>query len=281
MARIRTIKPEFWDSPGTAQASLRARLFFIAMWNWADDWGIGTANPKQLIGFAFPNDDDVTVADFPRLRTEVAECYGVQWYEVEGRPYYCIPSWDNHQKNERRASRRNPTPDQGIPVDTETRGSSVQTRGGSPVGTGEQGNRGTGEQIHAHPPDARASAPKIASKQVDELFDSFWSVWPLKKGKQPARKAFEKAIKSGASLEQILAGVENYKREIGPSPDWSKVKYPQGWLNDARWEDETAPVVKPSNQPDPYRSSAPTCAEGAHRWLGDGTCMLCTERRQT
>jgi hypothetical protein len=34
MARIRTIKPEFWDSPSTARASLRARLFFIAMWNW-------------------------------------------------------------------------------------------------------------------------------------------------------------------------------------------------------------------------------------------------------
>ena len=66
MPRIRTIKPEFWDSPGTARASLRARLFFIALWNWADDYGVGTANPKQLIGFAFPNDDDVTAADFPR-----------------------------------------------------------------------------------------------------------------------------------------------------------------------------------------------------------------------
>ena len=39
MPRIRTIKPEFWDSPGTASASLRIRLLFIAMWNWADDHG--------------------------------------------------------------------------------------------------------------------------------------------------------------------------------------------------------------------------------------------------
>jgi hypothetical protein len=168
MARIRTIKPEFWDSPGTARASLRARLFFISLWNWADDWGVGTANPKQLIGFAFPNDDDVTVAEFPRLRTEVADCYGVQWYEVENRPYYAIPSWDDHQKNERRANRRNPTPDQGIPIDTEMHGDSAPPRGDSAIGTGEQGNRGTGEQ---------GNSPKAADAplrdDVESLFDVF------------------------------------------------------------------------------------------------------------
>jgi hypothetical protein len=146
MPRIRTIKPEFWDSPGTARASLRGRLFFIAMWNWADDWGIGTANAKQLVGFAFPNDDEVTAADFPRLATEVADCYDVQWYEVENRPYFAIPSWDQHQKNERRASKRNPGPDQGFSIAAEMRGDSVRSDGKTPIGTGEQGNRGTGEQ---------------------------------------------------------------------------------------------------------------------------------------
>ena len=152
MPRIRTIKPEFWDSPGTARASLRGRLFFIALWNWADDWGIGTANSKQLIGFAFPNDDDVTVADFPRLRTEVADCYGVQWYTVDARPYFAIPSWDQHQKNERRAAKRNPTPDQGIPFDAEMHGTSARPHGNAPVGTGEQGNRGTGGVRGETPP---------------------------------------------------------------------------------------------------------------------------------
>ncbi|EUA31270.1 bacteriophage gp78 domain protein [Mycobacterium xenopi 3993] len=43
MPRIRTIKPEFWDSPDTAAADLRTRLLYIAMWNWADDYGIGDA----------------------------------------------------------------------------------------------------------------------------------------------------------------------------------------------------------------------------------------------
>lgn len=144
MPRIRSIKPEFFDSPSTASASFEARLFFIALWCWADDYGVGTAAPKQLIAFAFPN-DPITDTDFPRLRTEVATAFGVQWYEVDGRPYYCIPSWDDHQKNERRANRKNPAPDQGILIDTETHGTSVQSHGDSGTGTGEQGNRGTGE----------------------------------------------------------------------------------------------------------------------------------------
>src|SRR5690625_4874496 len=63
MARIRTLKPEFWDSPSTARAELAVRLTFMAMWNWADDSGHGTANLKELEAFCWPNDD---VQDLPR-----------------------------------------------------------------------------------------------------------------------------------------------------------------------------------------------------------------------
>lgn len=116
MARIRTVKPEFWDSPGTARASLRARLFFIAMWNYADDWGIGDGHPLRLLSFAFPNDEtsDVEPRNFRLLASEVAECFDVQWYEVDGRAFYMIPSWEAHQRTEKKAKRKNPTPDQAV-----------------------------------------------------------------------------------------------------------------------------------------------------------------------
>ncbi|KTR79134.1 hypothetical protein NS234_01815 [Microbacterium oxydans] len=114
MARIRTIKPEFWDSPNTARASLRARLLFIAMWNYADDWGIGDGHPLRLLSFAFPNDgtSDVEPRNFRLLASEVAECFDVAWYEVEGRAFYAIPSWEEHQRTEKKARRKNPPPDQ-------------------------------------------------------------------------------------------------------------------------------------------------------------------------
>ena len=39
MARIRSIKPEFWDDRKLAKrASRDARLLYIALWNLADEW---------------------------------------------------------------------------------------------------------------------------------------------------------------------------------------------------------------------------------------------------
>lgn len=168
MPRIRSIKPEFWSSPSVAGADPWVRLLFIAMWNWADDHGRGTANPKELAAFAFPHDDDPgapTSAELPFMLAEVADRWSVVFYEVGGRRYYAIPSWDDHQKNERRAKSRYPAPEEGAPYrpgppdqrkydqqrktaepSVQMRGTSVQVCGSSGTGTGEQGNRGTGEK---------------------------------------------------------------------------------------------------------------------------------------
>src|SRR5881628_3287611 len=105
MARIRSVKPEFWDSPDTARADLRTRLLYIAMWNWADDYGIGDASPVRLIGFAFPS-DDIPAADYPRLLADVSDAFGVVFFEHEGRRFFTIPAWEQHQRTEKKAKAR-------------------------------------------------------------------------------------------------------------------------------------------------------------------------------
>ena len=161
MARIRTIKPEFWDSPSVAKASPWARLLFVAMWNWADDYGRGTANLKELEGFAFPHDDRFTdssgnTVHFRSLVAEVQACFGVLFYEVDKRPYFAIPTWDAHQRNERRSKQsKHPDPPviPGNPDDVaEIPHMSAETPNISGAGTGEQGNRGTEEQGNRNPP---------------------------------------------------------------------------------------------------------------------------------
>jgi hypothetical protein len=102
MPRIRSIKPDFWDSPDTAKADLRIRLLYIAMWNWADDYGIGDATPGRVINFAFPN-DEISAADYPTLLTDVSRNFAVVFFEFGGRPYYVIPAWDTHQRTEKKA----------------------------------------------------------------------------------------------------------------------------------------------------------------------------------
>ena len=39
MARIRSIKPEFWTAEQVMECSPMARLLFIGMWNFCDDGG--------------------------------------------------------------------------------------------------------------------------------------------------------------------------------------------------------------------------------------------------
>ena len=50
MTRIRTIKPEFWEDEKLANFSFAARLFFIGLWNIADDQGVFKNNPVLLKG---------------------------------------------------------------------------------------------------------------------------------------------------------------------------------------------------------------------------------------
>lgn len=178
MARIRTIKPEFFTSPDTAKASVEARLFYIALWCWADDWGIGEANLNALLGFAFPEDDQRERKEIQSLCKEVANTYGTLFYENNGRYFYQIPAWEDHQKTQRRAKRRNPThddpesqPDKRIYGEQEVsefkQGNSETTQGNDQEGTGEQGNIGTGEHRNMSEKADAFSSSHFASENDD------------------------------------------------------------------------------------------------------------------
>ena len=158
MARIRTIKPEFFTSPDVARVDVPVRILYQAMWCWADDFGIGETNFNGLLGFAFPDSDGFTAQDVRRFCADIARHFGTTFYTVRGRHYFAIESWDAHQKTERREQRRKyPTPDDPdampdqriydgadfAPVVPRKTGADPRESG---AGTGEQGNSGTGEQ---------------------------------------------------------------------------------------------------------------------------------------
>lgn len=66
-------------------------------------------------------------------------------------------------------------------------------------------------------------------------FDGFWEVYPAKKGKIAARKAFVKALKH-ADVETIIAGALRYRSDSRVVAGY--VKDPATWLNGGHWEDE-------------------------------------------
>lgn len=251
MARIRTIKPEFWRSPATAGASPWARLLYIAMWNWADDYGVAEWTPRELLGFAFPNDEQITTAEFQRLCKEVARNFQTDFYIVGGRRYYRIPAWDDHQKTERRANARNPlpddedsTPDQAITGVEEMRGNSLSTQGKTPAGKGkgtgerEQGNRGTGEG-------------SLTATGLEVAFDEAWAHWPKKVERLKAWEKFKAAAKKIPSAD-LEAHVTHFGDAYAATTEKRFVPALGVWLNGERWTDElpTAPAPE-RNKPTP------------------------------
>ena len=105
MARKRMIDPEFWSDEQIGHWSFEARLFYIALWNFADDEGRFKAHPKLLKAQIFPYDDKLQI---DKLKKEIST--KIQWYAVEGLQYGHIHNFLKYQRIDRPAPSRLPTP---------------------------------------------------------------------------------------------------------------------------------------------------------------------------
>lgn len=110
MARNRMIKPEFWSSGKVARCSHTARLLFIGMWNFADDYGNIAADARDLKMKVFPG-DDLTADDTRRALGELVREKLIHPYDVDNKDYFAIHDWTDHQKIDRPSrGNRNPPP---------------------------------------------------------------------------------------------------------------------------------------------------------------------------
>ncbi len=107
MARIRTIKPEFWTDEDIVELSIIARLFFIGMWNFADDHGNLPAAPKSLKMKILPADD----ADVPAIMIEILSGGFISEYTIDNKKYYHINGFTKHQKINKSVKHKYPPPE--------------------------------------------------------------------------------------------------------------------------------------------------------------------------
>lgn len=108
MARIRSIKPDFWTSEQVMECSPNARLLFIGMWNFADDHGRLPNTPKTLKAQIFPA-DEVTAENIRRMVDELSSNDLVRSYVVDGKEFLYITGW-HHQKIDKRQAAKYPDP---------------------------------------------------------------------------------------------------------------------------------------------------------------------------
>lgn len=113
MARIRTVKPEFWTNEQVMECSTTARLLFIGMWNFCDDGGNHPASAKTLKAEIFPA-DDISAERVQGLLDELIDNDLLLPYESAGKKYLHVTGW-HHQKIEKK-NFKHPMPEIQRPI---------------------------------------------------------------------------------------------------------------------------------------------------------------------
>lgn len=157
MARIRTIKPEFWDDEKLSSLPYAARLLFIATWNFADDRGVIKSSPAYLKAKAFPYDDTLRVQEVKKWCDALEKARMLIPVSYNKESYYVIRTFRSHQVIDKRYERYT------IPKEVELNSlcalndNTTGTHSGNDVNTGlevEGKGNGNGKEVEGKPASA-------------------------------------------------------------------------------------------------------------------------------
>lgn len=98
--RIRTIRPEFYQSESVGSMTWKARLVFINLWSYVEDNGVNLDNPRLFRGQCMPYDDSVldVIKD---AFAELEQCGSIIRYERDGKRLLFIPGFEKWQNIQR------------------------------------------------------------------------------------------------------------------------------------------------------------------------------------
>ena len=97
MARIRTIKPEFWEDEKIGRLPIPCRLFFIGCWNFADDFGCIKGNAALLKSQIFPYDENLRVSEVKKWIDALVDARMLIPIIHAEESYYYIRTFRSHQ----------------------------------------------------------------------------------------------------------------------------------------------------------------------------------------
>jgi hypothetical protein len=98
--RIRTIRPEFYQSESVGSMTWKARLVFINLWSYVEDNGVNLDNPRLFRGQCMPYDDSV-LDDIEDAFAELEQCGSIIRYERDGKRLLFVPGFEKWQNIQR------------------------------------------------------------------------------------------------------------------------------------------------------------------------------------
>jgi len=165
MPRIRTIQPDFAQSPSMRRVSREARLLFVLLWTIADDEGRCEAHPDDLAQILYPSDFDASM--YLRGWLEVLEDEGcIERYAVEDVDYLRIVRWHRHQQIDHPSPSHLPPSPTERPIDSRIREGSRKRRQRKRERAADQALSGRSEALReTHGFSAEDQAPVVVTQQ--------------------------------------------------------------------------------------------------------------------
>ncbi len=258
MARIRTIKPEFWTSEQVVECSPTARLLFIGIWTFADDGGVHPYTTRRLKMEVFPG-DAMTDEQVGALVDELIRAKLLRVYEVDGERFLLVTGW-KHQKIEK-PTLRFPQPSEDTQFDDDSpstrrtfddhsppEGNGVESKGkeetpcSPPRGTSGNRRKQTNSPANTEP-----ELPTLPAKLDTPRMRQALGGWFEYKGKPPKPRAL-KALVTRLETRVVAHGEQAVVDaiETAMANEW------KGWDFDRSFEGKTAQPVSKFVTPDEY-----------------------------
>ena len=213
--------------------------FFYRLIVNCDDFGRLDARAKILKSKLFPLKDvreDVIHAALMALSS--AEL--VILYEVDGKPFLQMRTWDKHQQVRAKKCKypeppkKTPSNESGISADTNICNQMISDDCRCPRNPIQSESNPESESN----PNPMRENTRARAKE-DDGFEPFWNAYPRRSGDiKEAYLAYCRALQSGATPQQILEAVkwqaEEWEREGQPQ----YIPSPSKWLDNKRWSEK-------------------------------------------
>ena len=211
MARIRTIKPEFFRHEGlqdleAANPGSFVMLVFAGLWGHCDKLGRFEWKPRTLKLDILPFLD----FDMPRTLALLSRAGFVRQYQAEGKEYGEIPGFEVHQRisgKESQEPEKHPEPEEYI---TETTGEEQgKQQGSNREATGIAGREGKGREKEGK---GKWNGDMSASADVSAVFDHWRATMnhPRASLDEKRRKLITSRLKNGYTADDLCNAITGY-----------------------------------------------------------------------
>jgi uncharacterized phage protein (TIGR02220 family) len=210
MARIRTIKPDFWTDEKIVELPMEVRLFFIGSWNFADDNGNLQRSAKKLKMQIFPAD----AIDCEPLIQELLTHGLLTEYEVDGEKFLHIKGFKEHQVINRPSKTGLPTQKDADLFESLTEDSLTEGKG----------KEGKGKDMSGKPDDA-AEVLEHLNVKVGKHFQPVAANTDLIRNR----------LREGASVADCKAVIDAKHAEWGNDPKMASYLRPATLFNASKF----------------------------------------------